>query len=149
ERPENSMSSRVYSGGMTSGGQIIDAPTISWRPAGVTPIPHLAAAVSTQDTDTAAAVQQGVAAGRAEAETAANDRASANLAPILASLASVLKELADARHRYRIEAEEGTVRLALAIAQRVLHREIAIDPEAISGLVRSSFDRLNAREIHR
>jgi flagellar assembly protein FliH len=41
------------------------------------------------------------------------------------------------------------VRLALAIAQRVLHREIATDPLAILGLVRTGLDRLSARELHR
>jgi flagellar assembly protein FliH len=69
--------------------------------------------------------------------------------PVLASLGNIVQELAGTRKRFRIDAEEDTVRLAIAIARRVLHREIATDPEAILGLVRSAFDRLNAREVHR
>jgi flagellar assembly protein FliH len=71
------------------------------------------------------------------------------LAPVLASLGAVVHELAGARKRFRMEAEESTVNLAIAIARRVLQREISIDPDAILGLVRSGFDRVNARELHR
>jgi len=41
------------------------------------------------------------------------------------------------------------VKLSIAIARRILHREIATDPTAILGLVRSGLDRLNLRETHR
>ena len=41
------------------------------------------------------------------------------------------------------------VRLAIAIARRVLNREIATDPAAILGLVRSGLDRVTAREVFR
>jgi flagellar assembly protein FliH len=93
--------------------------------------------------------QQGVREGRAEAETAATQRAAAQLAPVLSNLGTVVQELASARKRFRMEAEESTVNLAIAIARRVLQREIFMDPEAILGLVRSGFDRVNARELHR
>ena len=41
------------------------------------------------------------------------------------------------------------MKLAIAIARRVLHRELATDPEAILGLVMAAFQKLNARETHR
>ena len=69
--------------------------------------------------------------------------------PVLASLNSMTKELAGMRPRFRREAEEDTVNLAIAIARRVLHRELATDPEAILGLVIAAFQKLNARETHR
>ena len=41
------------------------------------------------------------------------------------------------------------VKLAIAIARRVLHRELSTDPEAILGLVIAAFQKLNARETHK
>ena len=41
------------------------------------------------------------------------------------------------------------MKLALAVARRVLYREISADPEAILGLVKAAFGKLNARETHR
>jgi flagellar assembly protein FliH len=41
------------------------------------------------------------------------------------------------------------VTLAIAIARRVLHRELSTDPEAILGVVMAAFQKLNARETQR
>jgi flagellar assembly protein FliH len=71
------------------------------------------------------------------------------LKPVLASLRSVVDELASLRPRFRMEATEDTVKLAIAIARRVMHRELATDPEAILGLVMAAFQKLNTRETHR
>lgn len=92
-----------------------------------------------------AAYQQGYASG----ETAGAQRASQLLEPAAASLTRIAAELAGMRARIRAEAEEDMVKLALAIARRVLHRELSTDPEAILGIVMAAFQRLNARETHR
>jgi flagellar assembly protein FliH len=92
-----------------------------------------------------AAYQQGQAAS----EASANQRATQRLDPVLASLTQLTQELAGARKKFRAEAEEDTVKLAIAIARRVLHRELSTDPEAILGLVIAAFQKLNARETHR
>jgi flagellar assembly protein FliH len=92
-----------------------------------------------------AAYSRGVAAGEATAQ----QRAEGLAAPVLSSFDSIVQQLAIARQNARQEAEASMVKLALAIARRVLHREMATDPEAILGLVRSGFDRVNAREVHR
>ncbi len=92
-----------------------------------------------------AAFQRGVAEGEATAEA----RAGALAAPVLTNFGAIVKELAGARQNARHEAEESMVKLALAIARRILHREMATDPEAILGLVRTGIDRLTAREIHK
>jgi flagellar assembly protein FliH len=144
------MSSRVF-----RGGEGVEAPAMVWRPANQ---PAGAAKTNSliafsNDADAAAraqaAYQQGLQEGRAAAEGAANQRAAAQLAPVLANLGAVIQELAGTRKRFRMEAEEATVNLAIAIARRVLHREIATDPEAILGLVKSAFERVNSRESHR
>src|SRR5581483_5832509 len=66
-----------------------------------------------------------------------------------AALNRIAAELATLRKRFRAEVEEDTVKLAIAIARRVLHREVETDPEAILGLVMAAFQKLNARETHR
>jgi flagellar assembly protein FliH len=96
-----------------------------------------------------AAHRKGYAAGELAGATLAGKRATEQMTPAIARLGALVQELAGLRAQVRKEAEQGTVRLALAIARRVLHRELATDPEALVGLVRSALDRLNAREIHR
>ncbi len=68
---------------------------------------------------------------------------------MVAGLSNIIQELAALRPRFRAEAEEDTVRLAIAIARRVLHRELATDPEAILGLVKAAFHKISSRELHR
>src|SRR5437660_1256047 len=94
-------------------------------------------------------VQTAYQQGHAVGEAAGAQRAAQRLDPVFAGLSSVIQELSGARKRLRMEAEEDTVRLAVAIARRVLHRELATDPEAILGLVKAAFAKLNARETHR
>jgi flagellar assembly protein FliH len=94
---------------------------------------------------TRAAYNQGLAAG----EAAALQRLQQKLDPVLSGLNSMIAELASARKRVRAEAEDDAVKLAIAIARRVLYRELSTDPEAILGLVKAAFSKLNARETHR
>ena len=61
-------------------------------------------------------------------------------------LSQTVKQLADIRPRLCKEAEADLLRLALAIAQRVLHRELNIDPTALHALVKLSLDRLGRQE---
>jgi len=63
-------------------------------------------------------------------------------------LARSIEELTGARPRYRREAERDVVALALAIARRILHRELTVAPEALLGLVKAALDKLEAREVH-
>jgi flagellar assembly protein FliH len=87
--------------------------------------------------------------GRNEAEAAANQRAMQKAEPVIAALNRIVQELAGARRSFRAEAEHDTVQLAIAIARRVLHRELSTDPEAILGLVMAASQKLTARETHR
>jgi flagellar assembly protein FliH len=96
-----------------------------------------------------AAYAQGQAAGEAAAMQRVAEQAAQKLEPVLKSLQQVIHEFAGMRKRFRGEAEADTVKLAIAIARRVLYRELATDPEAILGLVMAAFQKLNARETHR
>jgi flagellar assembly protein FliH len=64
-------------------------------------------------------------------------------------LALSLADLTQLRPRLRKQAEGDTVKLALAIARRVLRREIAVDPDAIRGLVIAALEKLQSQEIYR
>jgi flagellar assembly protein FliH len=64
-------------------------------------------------------------------------------------LARTIEELTGLRARFRHEAEQDVVALALAIARRILHRELTVDPEALLGLVKAGFEKMEMREVHR
>ncbi|HEX4596117.1 MAG TPA: FliH/SctL family protein [Bryobacteraceae bacterium] len=83
----------------------------------------------------------GVAAGRRETEE--------QVRPAMDGLARNLAEVARLRDTIREEATHDLVRLAVSIAARVMHREVSLDPDALTGLVRTAFLKLQAREIQR
>jgi len=87
------------------------------------------------------AFEQGVAAGRKEAEQ--------QILPAIENIARTLTELARLRESLREQALEELVRLAKLIAERVLHREVVIDPDALAGLVKAAYTKLQSREINR
>jgi flagellar assembly protein FliH len=87
------------------------------------------------------AFEQGVATGRKDAEQ--------QILPAFEKMARNLAELARLRESLREETLHDLVRLATLIAARVVHREIVIDPDALAGLVKASFSKLQSREISR
>lgn len=62
-------------------------------------------------------------------------------------LARTLRELVVLKRRMRSEAESDVVRLSLAIAKRILHRELTVDQESIQGVVHAALQKLQNREI--
>jgi len=91
-----------------------------------------------------AAYQQGLQEGRA----AAQQDMFAQLDVVNVRLARTIEELTGLRQRFRHEAEEDLVALALAIARRILHRELTIAPEALLGLVKAALEKIDGRELH-
>jgi flagellar assembly protein FliH len=73
----------------------------------------------------------------------------AELQPVLERLAATTAEIAALRPRLRREAEADMLQLALAIARRVLRRELAIDPETLHGLVLAALEKLEMQELAR
>jgi len=88
-----------------------------------------------------AALREGEAAGRKQA--------AAELEPVLERLGASIADLAAFRPRLRREAEADLLQLALAIARRVLRRELTVDPEALHGLVLGALEKLELQEISR
>ena len=87
--------------------------------------------------------------GCREGEAAGREQAAAEIRPVIERLSRSIDEIANFRGRLRREAEADTIRLALAIARRVLRRQLAIDPEALHGLVLGALEKLEGQEISR
>jgi flagellar assembly protein FliH len=85
--------------------------------------------------------QEGQAAAQREHQTAVR--------PLLERLAETLAAFAELRTRMRRESEQEVVELSVAIAKRVLHRELTLDPETVRGLVKVAFERIGSRELNR
>ncbi|HUI79696.1 MAG TPA: FliH/SctL family protein [Bryobacteraceae bacterium] len=94
-------------------------------------------------------IQEAHAAGVREGEAAGRNRAAAELQPVIERLSRSIQEIAGMRARMRREAETDLLRLATAIARRILRREIAIDPDAMHGLVLGALEKLQSQEIAR
>ncbi|HLH01614.1 MAG TPA: FliH/SctL family protein [Bryobacteraceae bacterium] len=88
-----------------------------------------------------AALEEGIKKGR---EAAANEIKAAS-----DRLATTLRDLLALKKRMRSEAEADVVKLSLAIARRILHRELNADPESIQGIVYAGLQKLQNREISR
>ena len=84
---------------------------------------------------------EGVSAVRSQAET--------EVGSTLQRLSAAIAGLIQLRQQVREEAAGELVQLALAIASRILHRELSVDPEAILGLVKAALAKVQSREIHR
>jgi flagellar assembly protein FliH len=136
------------------------APTVpAWRPSlrgGVQAASQVAAApaapvsiAESQQREMDARVKAAYQQGFTSAESAAAKKAAQSIEPVISGFNALLQELAGTQRKFRAEAERDTVKLAIGIARRVLHRELATDPEAILGLVMAAFQRLNARETHK
>ena len=89
------------------------------------------------------------AAARAEGEAQGRQQAQAELQPVIQKLAAAIHETAELRGRLREQAESDLVRLAIAIARKILGREITADPEAIAGVVKASLERIRGQELLR
>jgi flagellar assembly protein FliH len=130
---------------------------VPWRqvrmagPAGsaAQPAPDAAARLAQLESQYQQNVREAHVAGMREGEEAGRKRASAELQPVLERLARSMQDLANMRARLRREAEADVVQLALAIARRVLLRELSVDPDALHGLVLAALEKLQGQEISR
>jgi flagellar assembly protein FliH len=87
--------------------------------------------------------------GFQEGQTAARREAAAQTEAMNLRVARTIEELSGLRQRFRHEAEEDVVALAIAIARRILHRELTVAPEALLGLLKAALEKIELREVHR
>jgi flagellar assembly protein FliH len=112
-------------------------------------IAMLRAQVAQLQQQTEQRVRDAHAAGVREGEAAGHAKGLAEVQPVIGRLARSIDEIGNLRSRLRAEAEADLVQLSLAIARRVLRREIAIDPEALHGLILGALARLAGQELAR
>lgn len=62
-------------------------------------------------------------------------------------MSKCIAEVSQMRPRFRREVEEDAIRLSLAIAKKVIRRELAVDTDALQGLVRIALERISARDV--
>jgi flagellar assembly protein FliH len=131
---------------------------VQWRQVGAAvvspqaakePAPDPAAQMAELEARYQQKVREAHAAGAREGEIAGRNRATAELQPVIERLTRSIQEMANLRARLRREAEADVVQLALAIARRVIRREVAADPDALRGLVIAALEKLQGQEISR
>lgn len=94
-------------------------------------------------------VAQAKQASFEEGRQRAHQEAAAEVKAALDRLAQKLNEVAALRSKMRLYAEMDIVKLGLAIAQRILRRELTTDPETIHGLVHAALLKIQNRDILR
>jgi flagellar assembly protein FliH len=152
-------------------GRDVQVEALAWRPGGVLPASAADAEPAYHDSFVAGSrgaatpgsgtraesteqeienkVQEAFRAGLQQGEAAARQKAEAEIAERLQALARTTTEIASLRQQIRREGERELVELSLAIARRILHRELTIDPEALSALIKAAVHKIDLRETHR
>ena len=92
-----------------------------------------------------AAYKRGFAQGVESCQTDAQEQ----VRQVIERLAQSIKTLAELRPRMRHSAEEDLVKLSIAVARRILNRELSVDPSSIQGIIRVALEKLQSREISR
>jgi flagellar biosynthesis/type III secretory pathway protein FliH len=93
--------------------------------------------------------RQAYEAGRLAGEAAAVDRLEAEVRSVSEKLGAAISEVAQTRAAVIRRAEGDTVRLAVEIARRILHRELSTDVTAFESLIKAALQKLQALEIYK
>lgn len=85
--------------------------------------------------------------GRAEGEIAGQQAASAALQPLMDKLTATIADIASYRARFRRDSEPELLRLALAVAKKILRRELTVDPYSLLGILKAALETINHAEV--
>jgi len=142
------MSSKILGGEIVAGDQPQAATPMLWRMVASATDPRRN---SRQDAEREAARKLDHARREAYAEGLATGRQQSeeDFRPAQQGLAETLGSLARLRENIREETIQDLVHLAVSIAARVIHREVAVDPDALGGLIRAALSKLQSREVNR
>ena len=88
-------------------------------------------------------------AGLRAGESAARESLEGQVRGTIERLALTIAEVASLRAETIHRAEVDTVRLAVEIARRVLHRELTVDTSALGALIKAALEKLQAQEVYR
>ena len=116
----------------------------SASPDGTLELPDLAVGTgrSTPESATATATESAVARGYAEGVGEGEARAAEQLRPALETLLQVPRSLQSSAAEFARDRERNLYGLALAVAQKIIQREIAADPEVVRVLVARALEML-------
>src|ERR1051326_4568763 len=153
------MPSKLHRQGLVSGEAAVWAPTPkNGSPSVQTALASAPGGAQGQDTEARILdlerqlnerVQTAYQRGLQEGEAGGRQQGAAQFQAALERLSRTIEELVNTRPRLRHQAEEDVVKLALAIARRILYRELMTDPAALLGLVRAALDKLDGRGVHK
>jgi len=90
-----------------------------------------------------AAEKQAIRTGYADGQRAAEADAATRLEATLGRLSQAIQDVGNARPVLLERAEKDLVRLALAIAERVIRREVDVNPELLTAMARVAIERLS------
>ena len=107
------------------------------------------AAESSPSIDVEGIRKQAFQEGFAEGEAAGREQAAAKFREAIESFGKAVQSLAEYKPTLRHATQRQLVELALAVAQRVLKREVTLDPAVVLGIVRTCLEEFNAAEISR
>jgi flagellar assembly protein FliH len=88
-------------------------------------------------------------AGRQQGETSARQQLEHNVRRAVEQLVQAATEVAATRDEVLRRAESEVVQLSIEIARRILHRELSVDPTALSALVKAALDKLAGQQVSR
>ncbi len=86
------------------------------------------------------AQSEGHRAGVAQVEKMVEQRLAGQLKTLLPALESAVRQLEEAKQQWLAHWEKAAIRLARAIAQRVIRRELAQDPQITLGWIREALE---------
>jgi flagellar assembly protein FliH len=95
------------------------------------------------------ATEEAYARGFASGVDSVKSEAASQVQPLIERLSQTIKSISDLRPKLRREAEEDLVKLSIAVARRILNRELSVDPESIQAVVRVALEKLKSREVTR
>jgi flagellar biosynthesis/type III secretory pathway protein FliH len=95
----------------------------------------------------ASARHDGYEKGLREGERTGFEKAEQASKLVFDQMAASIAEFATLRRRIRQEAEQDIVKLSLAVAKKIIHRELSIDPHALSGVVKAALEQIEIREV--
>jgi flagellar assembly protein FliH len=109
------------------------------------PAPAPVQARQTDDQDLRQAIQRAYLEGEAAARAALGESTKATQAELSRSIAG----LAQMRAVIYKEAQGELLRLSIAIARRILHRELLVSPDILQSIVSVVLEKLDRQDVHR
>src|SRR5579864_8124534 len=94
-------------------------------------------------------IQSAYQRGLREGEAAATQRMAEQVRVKVEQLGRSIEQLALHRAKIQREAEPELVRLALAIARRIMRRELTVDPDSLLGLLKAGLEKIESAEAHK